>query len=543
MRSRAISWIAAGALALVPALLASNDARACGGCFHVESETESTVVTGHRMAFALSPTHTVLWDQIQYSGSPGSFAWVLPVKAGARIELSNDAWFEALDAATTAQIISPSFDCPGSGSSPGCGLGCSSSDAFSAGGEDLQPPPQVTVVHRGTVGPYETVTLHSSVPGALTTWLTTNKFAIDPSVQPVVDAYTKEGFDFIALRLLPDQGVQQMKPVRIVSPGMSPTLPLRMVAAGTGANVDITLFVIGEGAWVPQNFPVSSLSAGDLTWDFKEASSDYAVKRKELLALQDGRTWNEAYAIKGTLLSPRVDNRTGQNITYQVGEQFPDTIAAAYVAQGITNGESNDDSCLAAFQSFGASPKVVADLCTEPGSGSGSAASTGSGSGAGGNGTSSGSGAGGAGGNSTSSGAGAGGAQPTCSPPASGQLDSRDFACGKLDDVAVALEGLHPGDVTITRLESSLPRAALATDLVLQAAPSQSEVSNVFVVTGVTNAPTCPSAMMPVVGGDSGQGPWNRNRWALFATVLSFLLAAFGRRAARPSLALSRAAR
>ena len=80
-------------------------------------------------------------------------------------------------------------------------------------------------------------------------------YAIDPSVKPIIDAYTAEGFDFIALRLLPGQGVQQMKPVRVVTPGMSPTLPLRMVAAGTGANVAITLFVIGEGRYEAQNFP------------------------------------------------------------------------------------------------------------------------------------------------------------------------------------------------------------------------------------------------------------------------------------------------
>ena len=537
MRSRAISWVAAGALALVPALLASNDARACGGCFHVESETESTVVTGHRMAFALSPTHTVLWDQIEYSGNPGSFAWVLPVKPGARIELSNDAWFEALDAATTAQIISPRFDCPGvNSSSGGCGLGCSSNDASSLNGESLPPPPQVTVVHRGTVGPYETVTLHSTVPGALATWLTTNKYAIDPSVQPVVDAYTKEGFDFIALRLLPDQGVHQMKPVRIISPGMSPTLPLRMVAAGTGANVDITLFVIGEGAWVPQNFPVSSLSADELTWDFTDTSSDYSVKRKELLARESGRTWNQAYALKGTLLSPRVDDLTGQNITYQVAEQFPDTIAAAYIAQGLKNGESTETFCLGAFAMHANALEQVVNLCGEAGGG-------GSGGGSSGSGSSSATG-GGAGGNGTSSGVGgAGGGQSTCAAPKPGQLDARNFACGTLDDVAVALEGLHPIDVTITRLESSLPHAALATDLVLQASASQAEVSNRFEVTESKNEPTCPTAMMPVVGGDSGKGPWNRNRWALFATVLSFLLATFGRRAARPSLALSRAVR
>ena len=371
MHSRAISWIAAGALALVPALLASNDARACGGCFHVPSEAHSTVVTGHRMAFALSPTHTVLWDQIQYSGDPGSFAWVLPVKPGARVELSTDAWFETLDAATTAQVINPPLDCPGSGSS-GCNLGCAAmSDA--GGFDDFQTVPPVTVVHRGTVGPYETVTLHSSVPGALSTWLTSHQYAIDPSVQPIVDAYTKEGFDFIALRLQPDQGVQQMKPVRIVSPGMSPTLPLRMVAAGTGANVDITLFVISEGAWVPQNFPVASVLEGSLNWDFNSSSSNYAERRKEVLARENGRTWNEAYSIKGTLFSPRPTPDGFGNVVYQVGQQFPETIAGAYIAQGIQNGETSDGTCLSAFETYAQSLDVVVDLCGADSGGGGGA--------------------------------------------------------------------------------------------------------------------------------------------------------------------------
>ena len=64
--------------ALLATLALPDDARACGGCF-VPSET--TVVTAHRMALAISPVQTVLWDQIQYAGSPAEFAWVLPVKS------------------------------------------------------------------------------------------------------------------------------------------------------------------------------------------------------------------------------------------------------------------------------------------------------------------------------------------------------------------------------------------------------------------------------------------------------------------------------
>ena len=521
MRFHFTPLLAAGALALASTLLASNDARACGGCFHIQSETESTVVTGHRMAFALSPTHTVLWDQVQYAGNPAEFAWVLPVKPGARVEVSTNAWFEALDAATSARVVSPTLDCPGTGSpSSGCGLGCSS--ALSAGGDgnSLVPVvPPVTVVHEGAVGPYETVTLHANVPGALPQWLTSHGFAIDAAIQPVVDAYSKEGFDFIALRLLPGKGIQQMQPVRVVSPGLSPTLPLRMVAAGTGANVDITLFVISEGAWGPQNFPSSSIATSELTWDFNTSSSNYAEKRKALLAGAGGTTWNHAYSTKGALLSALPNPVLGGNMTYEVDgvSPAPETIADAYIQQGLKNGEGVDSFCTQAFANAAASLDVVVNPCGPSGGGGG-------GGGAGGSG-----GVGGSGGS--------GGSATSCTTVGPGEIDARQLACGKLDDVAVALEGLHPLDVTVTRLEASLPRAALATDLVLKALELQGDVSNWFSVEKTTNEPKCPAGAPPVVGGDSGRkGPWNRNRWALYATMLAALLATFGRRATRPTL-------
>jgi hypothetical protein len=505
MRLRFSPLLAVGTFALAGSLLAESDARACGGCFGTPSQTVSTVVTGHRMALALSPTHTVLWDQIKYAGSPTEFAWVLPVKPGARVEISTDAWFEALDAATTAQIVSPAVNCPSP--SPGCGFSQSfaSSDGFS-------PPstPPVTVVHQGTVGPYETVTLHANVPDALPLWLGSHGYAIDATVQPVIDSYTKEGFDFIALRLLPGKDVQQMKPVRVVSPGMSPTLPLRMVAAGTGATVDMTLFVIGEGAWVPQNFPHTVVQPQTIVWDFNTSSSTYAVERKNVLAGDGGRTWNEAFAIKGSLLSPLTSPVDGSTITYQIGEVGSSTIAEAYVRQGIANGEGVDSACVNAFASRAESMDQVVNPCP----------------------VSEGSGGGGGGG-----GGGAGGGGSACGEVGATKIDSRQFACGKLDDVAVALEGLHPHDVTITRLEASLPRAALAADLVLEADSSQDDRSNWFLLSSSANAPACPSVAPPILGGGSGgKGPGGRGPWALIVTLLAAVLVTFGRRATRPVL-------
>jgi hypothetical protein len=467
------------------------------------------------MAFAVSPTQTVLWDQIKYTGSPKDFAWVLPVKGNAVLELSNAAWFETLDAATSAQVLSPQYTClPSSGPGFSCCGGGSSADSGGGGGGGFgQPkPPPVTVTHEGTVGPYETVTLHANVPNALPSWLTMHGYAIDPSIKPVIDAYTSEGFDFIALRLQPGEGVQQMKPVRVVTSGMSLSLPLRMVAAGTGANVAITLFVIGEGRYEAQNFPNAQIDPSTLTWDFGAQSSNYTTVRAALLATNGGLTWNSAFAGQGSLLSPDTSSN-GTTPSIQVGGTAYPTVAAAYVQQGVVDGEASTISCLTALASIAGSTEQVDGDCLQ---------STGSG-GTGGGGT----GGGGTGGGGTGGAISDAGA--ACTVP-SDKIDASQLACGALDDLAVGLVGLHPADVWLTRLEANLPHTALANDLLLRASPKQASVSNIFQTSNTTGDPCLPAGGTLSFSRYAGL----RNRLAIFGVAIGLLFATLGRRRSRP---------
>src|SRR5258706_733599 len=89
------------------ALLTPASSRACGGCFGPATFTTTTAVTGHRLAFAVSPERTGLWDQFEYSGAPEDFSWVLPVLPGATLEASTDAWVETLEAGNTTRITLP----------------------------------------------------------------------------------------------------------------------------------------------------------------------------------------------------------------------------------------------------------------------------------------------------------------------------------------------------------------------------------------------------------------------------------------------------
>ncbi len=132
---------------------------------------------------------------------------------------------------------------------------------------------------------------------ALDTWLQANGYTIPAAVQPIVAQYVSEGFDFLALRLAPGQGVQAMRPVSVTSTGAGLSLPLRMVAAGTGATVGITLWVVATGGYEPQNFQTFTISAASLVWDWSQGLSNYAT----LVSQKETALGNAAWQIESVL--------------------------------------------------------------------------------------------------------------------------------------------------------------------------------------------------------------------------------------------------
>ena len=274
-------------------------------------------------------------------------------------------------------------------------------------------------------------------------------------MQPIVDAYTSEGFDFIALKLKPDAGIQQMKPVRVVSPGAVVTLPLRMVSAGTGAMTALTLYVVGEGRWDVANFAHATLPEGALAWDFASSQSNYTTLRDSVIAGDRSTTWLTSYAKQGALLSPIINPVGGAAVQYTLsdGSNYS-TLADAYQQQGVIDGETSTYDCVSAFDEFADSPEEVVDPCPPDGS--------------------------------------------ECGEVAPDQLDARRLACGTLDDIATALTGMHPRDVWLTRVEANLPRLALQKDLTVEASPQQMTVENWHSPTLTQNPPCAQGAAAPI---------------------------------------------
>ena len=313
MRVKSLVGALLGGVTLATA--APQDAKACGGCFIRQTTQNGTVVTDHRMIFSISPTQTTLYDQIEYSGSPSDFAWVLPIQGQVGLGVSSDLLFSVLDRATQTTILAPPYPCsPCLCGTRGGGAGGAPQSAGADAGAAIDGG--VTVISQQVVGPYATVQLHpnsTSDTAALTSWLQANGYDIPASIDPVIAAYVQEGFDFLALKLVPNVGIRAMRPISVTSTGAALSLPLRMVAAGTGATVGITLWVVSAGRYEPQNFTSFTIDPKSLVWDWSTSSSNYSTLRtqKEQLLL------NAAWQIESSLdLAPySIENQVLQDPT------------------------------------------------------------------------------------------------------------------------------------------------------------------------------------------------------------------------------------
>lgn len=282
-----------------------REAKACGGCFHGET---TTVVTDHRMILSVAKDRSTLYDQIAYSGSPQSFAWVLPISGTVEVGLSSDAVFQTLDGLTATRVLPPPLDCPAP--DPSCLRSVEAGTTKTAGPVSEE---DVTVTKREVVGPYETVQLKSTDATALETWLAQNGFVLPADVKPLIAQYVAEKFDFLALKLLPSEGVKDMRPVRVTTQGANTVLPLRMVSAGTGAVVGITLWIVGEGRYEPQNFPMFVVSDDELVWDWTQNKSNYVALRAQKTTAGGGRAWEleSSTSQSASQLEGRVRNGSG----------------------------------------------------------------------------------------------------------------------------------------------------------------------------------------------------------------------------------------
>lgn len=318
---------------LAMAMLGSEPALACGGTFcdnppilpnqPPPPPPMPVDQSGEVIAFALDGTHVEAHIQIEYTGDPARFAWVIPLPSEPEFSVGSQALFlNLLNGTVPTFSLTTTFDaCSGgarSSSSPPS-LGCGSSDssegfALGAGGTpDASSTHSPQVAGHEQVGAFDVVVLRGD-PSEVTAWLTDNDYLVAPGSLEVLQRYAARGHVFAAVKLVPGVGVNEIHPLVVRYEGNEPCIPIELTAVAALENMSIRAFFLGQRRTVPTGgYKHVTLAAPSFDFLGLGANYDGVVTRAVDSAVANGRAFVTEYAGSSAVVRRTNLDSTGWN--------------------------------------------------------------------------------------------------------------------------------------------------------------------------------------------------------------------------------------
>jgi hypothetical protein len=123
----------------------------------------------------------------------------------------------------------------------------------------------IQIFASGEVGPYGFDVIGSEDPDALVEWLRENQYRVTEEMVPLINIYVEEQFVFLAMRLLPGQGAQDVQPVKITYPSERPMIPLRLTAVAANPDMAVMTWFYADSQAVPVNYAKMQIADDELT--------------------------------------------------------------------------------------------------------------------------------------------------------------------------------------------------------------------------------------------------------------------------------------
>jgi hypothetical protein len=307
------------ALALVGAAILASlavpaTARAMGAI--VSSPPGASSAVGLRFAVAASETQgapSARWASVTVQGSATAFAWIVPARPGALLELSPDAWLEALEAATAPRVVPPD-------TTPPCG--------FSGGAEvEGSFTPTVTTAPGAVVVAADRPTLDAT----LASW----GLSVTPELSPAIDAAIASGSDLVAMLFTDASGTVVTRTLRVVDAEPA-GVPLSLLTGGANP-VQVTAFALTASSTAFGTQPDLTVDPTAILWR-SDGTSSYASVRDATLDANPGR-W---------LLETSAASLVSTPTTLPDGATVP-SLTSAYDSLAANGGDAgiSDDLALA----------------------------------------------------------------------------------------------------------------------------------------------------------------------------------------------------
>jgi hypothetical protein len=265
------------------ALLSLSAVSACGGLFCQNVPVDQQA---ERIIFAVNDDGTITaYVQINYTGEAPDFSWVVPVPSVPKVDVAEIATFDELSTLTSPIYIPPLMP------------ECAPMPVPMAAMEDSAAGGSVEVLASGTAGPYAYNVITSIDPNALITWLRTNDYRVTEEMEPLIRVYVEEEMDFLAMKLQPEQGVQDIQPVAMTYISDEPMIPLRLTAVAAVPDMNIVTWIFGDAQAIPTNYAHPAIKDTDIRGTFFTGTgTNYLQLVDQTVDLYDGRAFITEYA-------------------------------------------------------------------------------------------------------------------------------------------------------------------------------------------------------------------------------------------------------
>jgi hypothetical protein len=216
-----------------------------------------------RIIFAVNGNGTITaYVQINYTGAAPEFSWVVPVPSVPEIDVAEIDTFDEIDRLTQPIILAPPV--PRCAAMPPMPM-----SAMAEGSMDMEDSMgAVEILASGTAGPYAYDVVDSPDPDALVEWLNENDYQVTEEMIPLIHVYNEEGMPFLAMKLQPESGVQDIQPIAMTYDSDLPMIPIRLTAVAATPNMNILTWIFAEKQATPDNYANPRIPDTDIRGDF-----------------------------------------------------------------------------------------------------------------------------------------------------------------------------------------------------------------------------------------------------------------------------------